>query len=505
MRIRVENQSHVQISEYGHSTLEKVSGELSPRPFTALFIKPYVHLPVKTLGPPLGILTLISCLRERFGNTVNAVFWDMVLEMAPADALTQQLERHQPDVIAISSLNVEANVSYELIKRAKAWSSKVLCILGGPLALRQSKLVFDESEADWVFEGAADRTLPIALARHFSDVPLGTDLPGFSYRNADVKHITTKQDLLTDLDEIPLPAWDLIDFERYASADRPRIITNVDERRYAYLFTSRGCPYLCNYCHDVFTKKFIYRSVDNVIAEMRLLYDEYQVREFHFVDDIFNLHKPRVIELMHRIRDEFDGVYLAYPNGLRADILDAQVIKAMVDAGTYHASISIETVTPRLQEQVEKHLDIEKAQWAIEEFGRYGVVVHGAFMVGFPGETVKEINQTINYAMKSSLSHAFFFAVVPQPQTPIFEKALLESRDVTLKAAKAERGKGYDESAWYQKAYGYNLQRRIFFAFLQFYLYPPRLLKLFKLYGLKFMINRFVALIRRAFNSLRNN
>lgn len=484
--IRVENLPHVSVASYA---AEGSSDDIfqSARPFRILFIKPYQPVPYAVHGPALGILTLISILREKFGIKATIYFRDMKLYEEGPGQVETLLEQINPDVIAMSALNVEAQASYEIAARAKSHNPSVITAIGGPLTLRQTNHIFQSGQIDWIFEGAADRTFAAALARHFSDSPLGNDLPGFSHRSPSGEiTFNLNQDLITDLDSIPIPAWDMHDFDRSRRRDRRRIITNLEERPYAYLFTSRGCPYLCNYCHDIFTKRFVYQSTERVIEEMELLYNQYGIREFHFIDDIFNLHRPRAQEIMRAIIARWGkSLYIAFPNGLRGDILDQATIDAMVNAGTYNATISIETVTPRLQDMVEKHLDVERAKWAIDEFARKNVIVHGAFMYGFPTETIAEMRATLNYAIHSPLMHAHFFSVVPQPGTPIYEQAMAVSKSATeiISSLESDGGDYGASTTWYQLAYGFNLRAMLVKGIFRFYFHPPRLLKYLQVYG----------------------
>lgn len=490
-KIRVENLPGINVSTYAAVMAETPR----VRPFTILMIKPYQATRAEAYGPPLGILTLIAGMRRFFGDAATIHFWDMKLYNDAPEALAEQLDYYKPDVVGVSALNCEAAASYRIARIVKDWNPSALTVVGGPLTLRQAELIFSESRFDWIFEGAADRTFLQALQRQFSGQALGSDIPGFNYRDVDGSLVlNSAQDLITDMDAIPLPAWDLVDFERYRKHDRKRMMTNVGERRYALVFTSRGCPYLCNYCHDIFTKRFVYRSEENVLEEIRILHEEYGVNEIHIIDDIFNLHKKRAQSLMRAIGRRWPGkLYLAFPNGLRADILDAETIAAMVEGGTYHATISIETVTPRLQTLVEKYLDIEKAKWAVEEFHRHGVIVHGNFMLGFPTETLEEIEATVSYAVKSSLTHAFFFSVVPQANTPIYNLAMQESPAATLGAAEDERDVGDYASmqSWYSRAYGHDLHMIVGNAATRFYLHPPRVLRLLRIYP---MVNLWVGI-----------
>jgi len=486
VKIRVKNLPSVPVSVFADS-LDDITASEGMRPFTILFIKPFQNSGFSVHGPALGILTLAAILRERFGERVKVRFRDMKLYHERPEAVEAYIRAYQPDVVAVSALNAEASASFAIARIAKAIDPGILTVLGGPFAFRQTDRIFRESVFDWVFEGAADRSFPAALARLFSDKPLEADIPGFNYRSEQNPVVENhQQDLISDLDSLPFPAWDLHDFERLRKRDRRGIITNLHERPYAYLFTSRGCPYLCNYCHDIFTKRFVYQSDERVLSDIQRLYEDYGIEEFHFIDDIFNLHKPRVRSIMAKITQRWGNrLKLAFPNGLRGDILDQATIDAMVDGGTYHATISIETVTPRLQRLIEKDLDIDKAKWAIHAFARRNVIVHGAFMYGFPTETREEIRATIRYAIMSPLLHAHFFAVVPQTETPIYTLALAEASEATRNIAQAESGGGdfIGFSTWYEMAYGYALRRRLIIAITQFHFYPPRLLKFLRAYG----------------------
>lgn len=297
-KLRVENLPGITVSSY--RDLSAITPAV--RPFTILFIKPFQKTHDNSYGPPLGILTLIAGIRKFFGPAATVHFWDMNLYNIDPSALASRLDEFKPDIVGISALNCEAAASYQLARIIKTWNPETITAIGGPFTLRQAPLIFSESLFDWIFEGAADRTLIQALQRQFAGIPLGSDIPGFSHRSSHGKTTSNHaQDLITDMNAIPFPAWDLLDFERYRKRDRKRIISNISERRYAFLFTSRGCPYLCNYCHDVFTKRFVYRSEESVIEEIRILYEEYGVTEFHIVDDIFNLHRPRAQSIMRAI------------------------------------------------------------------------------------------------------------------------------------------------------------------------------------------------------------
>ncbi|MBW2447813.1 MAG: radical SAM protein, partial [Deltaproteobacteria bacterium] len=169
--------------------------------------------------------------------------------------------------------------------------------------------------------------------------------------------------------------------------------------------------------------------------------------------------------------------HFCFPNGLRGDILDESVLDALKAGGTYAMSIAIETVTPRLQDLVEKNLKIDKAANAIEQADRRGIMAAGFFMLGFPTETVEEMKATVDFALRSRLTTAYFFCVVPQPATPMYELAKGEAPEA-LEAAwrDEEEGANYRSSlTWYERAYGFPLSKFIDQTYRRFYLRPSRM------------------------------
>jgi len=272
--------------------------------------------------------------------------------------------------------------------------------------------------------------------------------------------------VVDDLDALPQPAWDLVDFDKYAKVRN--FMSLLKGKRYAPIFTSRGCPYQCTYCHDIFGKKFRWRSPENVAAEVELLRG-LGVDELQIVDDIFNMN-PRRMKAVCRAIEPY-RVHITFPNGLRFDILDEEGCEALVRAGTYGACVAIETITPRLQELIKKRLKVDRAQQAIRWMADRGVLVRGFFMLGFPTETLEEIQATVDYAVDSDLTQAYFFNVVPQPGTPLYDLAMQEN----AAALQSQTLQEYNaNTTWYAAAHGVDMRKVIKRAYFRFFVLSPR-------------------------------
>jgi len=164
-------------------------------------------------------------------------------------------------------------------------------------------------------------------------------------------------------------------------------------------------------------------------------------------------------------------MHITFPNGLRFDILDEEGCEALTRAGTYAACVAIETVTPRLQELIKKHLRADKANQAIRWMSQRGVLVRGFFMLGFPTETMDEVQATIDYAVNGEITQAYFFNVVPQPGTPLYDLALQEDAGALESQTLTEYN---TKRSWYQRAYGVDMEKVRKYAYIRFFVLSPR-------------------------------
>jgi len=232
-------------------------------------------------------------------------------------------------------------------------------------------------------------------------------------------YITTPPELIDDISALPRPDWDAICFDDYYGSLSMNFINA--HRRYTSVYTSRGCPFSCAYCHHTQGKKVRYRNIRHVVDEIEYIYHKHGIREIQIVDDIFNINKERVFEFCRLIKERNIKIYISFPNGLRGDVLTEAVIDALVDAGAYSMTFAIESASPRIQKLIKKNLNLEKAKDMIRYAYGKGVITRCFFMIGFVTETEKEVKQTVDLALELPLLHAAFFTVAPQKNTELFE------------------------------------------------------------------------------------
>jgi radical SAM superfamily enzyme YgiQ (UPF0313 family) len=184
-------------------------------------------------------------------------------------------------------------------------------------------------------------------------------------------------------------------------------------REVVSIFTSRGCPYSCNFCHNIFGKKFRALSPERVVAEIELLFHTYGVRQFDFRDDIFNLDKRRVHRICDLLIKKGLNIKMAFPNGLRGDIMDEELVLKMKAAGMFRCTYALETASPRLQKMTRKNINLDRLRETIRFTSAQGIIIRIFVMLGFPTETREEMMMTLDYAFDPAIDFLILNTVNP--------------------------------------------------------------------------------------------
>lgn len=422
-------------------------------------------------SPPLGLLYLASAVREWLDPRVDLKLVDMNASKMRFRDLARLFSEYQPDVAGFSALSMEHADLLEAVRLCKRWNKDCLVVVGGPHATMFSDLLIREPSIDVVVRGEGERTF-VELLQAWANGEEWERIPGLCYRRGGEVVVTPDRPFLQDLDSLPLPAWDLLDLKAYTRS------TNMNgllaRAPYMSVMTSRACPYRCAYCHRLFGTRFRQRSPESVLEELEILSRHYGVREIHFIDDCFNLNRPRAKLIAQQIVSRGLSLTLAFPNGVRGDLMDEELILGLKEAGAYIITYAVETASPRLQALLRKNLDLEKTSTAIELTYRHGLIPAGFFMLGIPTETPEEMEQTVRFACDSLILKAYFFTVVPFPRTDLYE--LVRAHYPQALEADVSLAHSYwSPTPYYTRATGFDVTAVQRAAYRRFYFDPVRI------------------------------
>ncbi|HOW36449.1 MAG TPA: radical SAM protein [Candidatus Omnitrophota bacterium] len=379
-------------------------------------------------APPLGLLYLGAVLRQNHAHQVKIL--DMRADfLAVADA-SKEFVSFQPDIVGISGFTLEVNMLHQVAAAIKRESPGCPIVVGGPHANACSQELLDDFHINYVVLGEGEKTLPDLIEAVVLKTKDVNAVRGIVFKKDGKIVRTGPREPVSNLDELPFPGWDLIDVEKYYALPRFMPFTPDGGTPYMPIMTSRGCPYSCTYCHNILGKQFRARSAENVFAEIEALYQRYGITDFEFTDDCFNLDKKRVLAICELIIKSGVKMKLSFPNGLRGDVLDEEILGKLRDAGTRLICLAPETGSKRLQKLIKKNMDLEKLQRMISAAVKLGIHVHGFFMLGFPTETKSDLKETLRFIGRTKLHTADFFIVNLFPDTEMYRAAKAAGKNV---------------------------------------------------------------------------
>lgn len=419
---------------------------------------------------PLGLGYVADTLQKKRSDEIEIL--DVRNSRWKIGRVKKRIREYKPDVVGISAINFEMHEAHELAAAARSEAPKALVVIGGPYASANQKSILDDKNVDVVVVGEGEVTFTELLDAYESGSDL-SHVSGIIYRSDGETVSTGPRNLIQDLDTVEV-AWELLNPKSYfkRSGRNSENIVKYDHRTLA-VFTSRGCPYNCIFCHNVFGKTFRPRSAESVVNEVAMLAENYGIRELEIVDDCFNQSTQRAKAICEGLVEKDLNLHISVPNGLRGDRIDPELLDVLKSAGFYRIAFAVESASPRVQKIIKKNIDLDKVKWSIEETARRGMIATGYFIQGFPTETYDEMIMTGDWAADSELHVASFFYLSPFPGTEVTN---IVKKDFTDQAFDDYTTMSVNVSA----ATDQQLHAANKYAYRRFYLSPRRVAKIIK-------------------------
>lgn len=326
--------------------------------------------------------------------------------------------------------------AYKMADIARAASPNATIIIGGPHVSVFPLEALHRSSIDYVIIGEGEER----LAQLLESLSSGTkaSIQGVVSHPNDLLMLRTNPrapiSYISPLDKIPLPAYDLVDMDAYFQLGADGYSPRFREwgKRPLSILTSRGCPHKCVFCSIQTTMgyKFRHHSDEYVQRHIQHLVDNYGVDFIHFEDDNFT-HIPerydRVIEFLRSLKP---GIKWDTPNGIRGDTWTLERLKKTKESGCQFLIVAIESAVQRVIDNVvRKRLDLSEVEKMIRYCSEIELRLHAFYIIGFPGETTKDMQYTVDYTLDRYERYGVFpqlQPLIPIPGTDVYDSIMEE-------------------------------------------------------------------------------
>ena len=357
--------------------------------------------------PPTDLLYLAAIARQ---EGYEPIVRDYSFFGETFEKLEQDLLLMQPDYLVVNIATPTLENDLHALKIAKdLFGDNIITISKGAhfaFLAKQTMLAHD----------FIDIAMCLECELTFAELLKGINLEkikGICYRN-DVEVIENPRRPFNDnLDDLPYPARDLIDNKLYVRPDNGKM--------QAVIKVSRGCPYHCFFCLATPLNGRIVRkrSPENIIGEIKECVEKYNIKNFIFWSDIFNLDKEWTRELCQKIIDS--KLKITFSTNTRADSADIKTVKLMKKAGCSLVSIGIESGSQEMLDKMGKKTNLVQIKNTINVFKKNGIQIYAYYIIGLPWETRDTVFKTLEFAKSLNTEYASFYTAAALVGTRFYD------------------------------------------------------------------------------------
>ncbi len=398
---------------------------------------------------PVITLLYLGAVLEKAGRSVR------ISEAETFPKLRQEIEEFSPYVVGITATTSQMPQAFKTAALVKEIIPQIIVIGGGPHMGFMYEEALNEGFFDIVVVGAGENPL-LELTGHAQL----REIKGIVYRDDKVVKVNSPEFLSQkEYNEFPPPAYHLLkDLERYKEN-----ILNI---------SSRGCPFGCHMCasSELWGRKWIAQDAETMVNHLQEILEKFEGiggLVFRYYDDTFVLERERITKFLRLLKEK--EIHISFKCESRVDIFDEELASCLKEAGCTEVFFGIESGTQKFLNYIDKRITLEQAKKAVRVAHEYELKVCGSLMIGYPGETEKEVMQSVTFARKLELDRMQLSILTPFPGTKLFKEAEMKG---WLKTR--EWGK-YDGATPVMKLEG-DLDKKLLWllkeAYLTFYLDP---------------------------------
>ncbi len=362
---------------------------------------------------PMATLTIGAYIREHGFNPI-------LVDLRQDDFDDSKISWGDVLCVGISAMSGPPLLSgIEFAKIVRSHNPDIPIVWGGPHAAFFSEQTAKSRYVDYVIRREGERPF-LNLLRKLQGGLATDSIKGMTFvRNGTV--VSTPDEDVENIENLPLPAYDLVDMNKYVK---------VSGGSMSYE-TSRGCPYRCTFCYVNFfhKRKWRAKSIKKIIGDLKSLVKSYNPKEMQFIGDNLFVTKEMVLDLAKEMIKE--GFNFEWNTNARADCLSRFTIdelKLLRKSGCTHLWIGVESGSDKVLKLIKKDITKDQVRKSLRDCSSVGIAVYISLMVGMPGEDRQDLYCTLEFydEMKSISPKIEINAISvysPYPGTPMFEEA----------------------------------------------------------------------------------
>ncbi|MFX0148026.1 MAG: B12-binding domain-containing radical SAM protein [Candidatus Hodarchaeota archaeon] len=364
--------------------------------------------------PPLGICYISAMLKK---HNFNVDLIDQAAMGLDLQEVVKWIKKKDPEIIGFSTLTVSGSgINAALTaKEIKKWNPDAKIVFGNRHATVNDYKILDKYPfVDICVRNEGEYTF-LELVRAVEKEVSLKNIKGISYRNNGKIIQNEKRDLINDLDSLPFPDRESLNFNYKGSYGN----LDLGPEKFAMIISSRGCPYQCTFCYGRRRVGFRARSIENVMEEVLYLDDEgYQ--SLIFTDDNFTFSKKRIIKLCQLMRkNKIDMNWFCEG---RVNQVSGEMLREMRRSNCRLLMFGIESANQRFLDYYKKKITPDQSLLAVRKARNAKIpFIVGSFIVGGPGESLREIYNTLKFAQKLDLDFPLFNILGITPGTDVWD------------------------------------------------------------------------------------
>jgi len=395
---------------------EAIRGARKANPEKILFIHPPTTS--KHPEPPLGIAYLGAFL-EQYGYSVT------LLDMDPLGIDNGDLARVIRDegfrFVGVSWMTPQSRFAREILSVIKKVDKNIITMTGGPHPSALPREVVSDPNCDFVIYGEGELTCLELVMRYDELYPQFGAVSGLAWKIDGKVHVNGPRALLQDMDALPYPLWR--ELSKVTYMDMP--VYHHKEIPVFPIITGRGCPYECVFCDEdsIWKRRVRFRSIPNVIAEIKMLQEKYGAHTFNILDDTFTLRKSRIKEFCDALREHCPGIEWRCTGKVNTVFPD--MLADMAAAGCKLVAYGVESGDQNVLDAIKKKQTLSKVKEAFAMTKEAGIKTFALCMVGNLEETKESIQKTVKFLEELKPDFASCSISTPYPGSqlyPIAEK-----------------------------------------------------------------------------------